>query len=70
MSNEAWTTVRGRTAPGLPAPVVASAWNVQMRATGASDPWLPLFVSTYEHGPQAPEHGGVCQGGIGIPKER
>jgi Protein of unknown function (DUF3105) len=53
--------------PGLPAPVVASAWGKQLRLTGASDPRLPLFVKTYVKGPQTPEPGAKCSGGVGTP---
>lgn len=53
--------------PGLPAPVVASAWGVQLRATGADDPRLAKFVATYENGPQTPEPGAPCSGAIGVP---
>jgi hypothetical protein len=53
--------------PGLPAPVVASAWGVQLRATGADDPRLAKFVATYENGPQTPEPGAVCSGAKGVP---
>src|SRR5262249_27967716 len=51
--------------PGLPAPVVASAWGKQLRLTGASDPRLDLFVKTYMNGPQTPEPGAKCSGGTG-----
>lgn len=50
--------------PGLPAPVVASAWGKQLRLTGADDKRLPEFVRTYRQGPQAPEVGAACTGGI------
>jgi hypothetical protein len=53
--------------PGLPAPVVASAWGVQLRATGADDPRLAQFIQRYEQGPQTPEPGAPCSGGIGVP---
>ena len=54
--------------PGLPAPVVASAWGKQLRLTGASDPRLDLFVKTYMNGPQTPEPGAKCSGGTGTPQ--
>jgi Protein of unknown function (DUF3105) len=53
--------------PGLPAPVVVSAWATQLRLTGADDPRLPLFVTTYLRGAQAPEANETCSGGIGTP---
>jgi Protein of unknown function (DUF3105) len=53
--------------PGLPAPVVASAWGKQLRLTGASDPRLAAFVKKYKQGPQTPEPGSPCTGGTGTP---
>jgi len=54
--------------PDLPAPVVASAWNHQLRLDTAADPRLAQFVSAFRLGPQAPEPGGACTGGTGVPK--
>lgn len=51
----------------LPAPVVASAWGVQLKASGANDPGLERFVSRYAAGPQTPEPGAPCNGGFGTP---
>ena len=53
--------------PGLPAPVVASAWGKQIRLTGVDDNRLDLFVTKYRQSPQAPEPGAPCTGGIGTP---
>jgi hypothetical protein len=53
--------------PNLPAPVVASAWGVQLRLSGASDKRLPAFIAKYKQGPQTPEPGASCTGGIGTP---
>jgi hypothetical protein len=55
--------------PGIPSPVVASAWGVQLRVDSASDPRLAAFVAKYENGPQTPEPGASCRGGIGSPIE-
>jgi Protein of unknown function (DUF3105) len=52
---------------GLPAPVVASAWGVQLKVQSASDPRLGQFVTKYEQGSQAPEPGAACSGGSGTP---
>ena len=41
--------------PDLPAPVVASAWGVQMKLTSASDPQLSAFITEYGDGSKAPE---------------
>ena len=56
--------------PDLPAPVVASAWGVQLKADGTADPRLSLFVAKYAQGAQAPELGAPCTGGIGTPVSR
>lgn len=52
---------------GLPSPVVASAWAVQLKLPNASDPRLMQFVTRYRGGPYAPEIGASCQGGVGTP---
>ena len=49
--------------PDLPAPVVASAWGVQLLLDGTDDPRLEAFVDFYEAGPQTPEPGAPCTGG-------
>ena len=54
--------------PGLPSPVVASAWSVQLRLPSATDPRLSAFVRRYSEGPQAPERGALCSGGAGNPE--
>jgi predicted small secreted protein len=54
--------------PGLPAPVVASAWGKQLRLNSTNDPRLEQFVSTYSQGPQNPEPGAPCSGGVGSPE--
>lgn len=53
--------------PGLPAPVVASAWGAQVQLTGVDDPRLAEFLTTYANSPKAPEPGGECTGGTGKP---
>ena len=53
--------------PDLPAPVVASAWGKQLRLDSADDPDLERFVGAYRQGPQTPEPGAACTGGIGNP---
>ena len=54
--------------PGLPTPVVASAWGEQLWLEEAYDPRLEQFVSAFEQGPQNPEPGAPCSGGIGEPQ--
>lgn len=53
--------------PDLPAPVIASAWGVQLQLDNATDPRLAQFIKTYQRGPQTPEPGAPCSGGIGTP---
>jgi hypothetical protein len=55
--------------PGLPAPIVASAWGVQAKYTSASDPNLAQFMHYYRQGPQTPEQGASCTGGTGTPQQ-
>ncbi|HEU4324868.1 MAG TPA: DUF3105 domain-containing protein [Roseiflexaceae bacterium] len=50
----------------LPSPVVASAWGLQVDLDSASDPRLEQFVSTYAQGPQTPEPGAACSGGVSL----
>lgn len=52
--------------PGLPAPIVATAWGKQLLVTSASDPRLAKFAKAYTQGPTTPEPGAACQG-VGSP---
>jgi hypothetical protein len=56
--------------PGLPAPVVASAWGKQLRLKSAEDPNLKRFVRFYSQGPQVHVEAGhsSCRGGKGNPQ--
>ena len=50
--------------PGLASPVVASAWNHQLRLDGAADPRLQRFIARYKNNPETtPEFGAPCAGG-------
>ncbi len=53
--------------PNLPAPVIASGWGIQLQLPGADDSRLSRFLKKYEQGPQTPERGAECSGGIGNP---
>jgi hypothetical protein len=46
--------------PGLDAPVVATAWNNQLRMDGVDDPRLDAFITQFRQGPQTPEPGASC----------
>jgi len=50
---------------GLPSPVVASAWGVQVALDGVDDERLEPFLVKYLQGPQTPEPGAPCTGGVG-----
>jgi hypothetical protein len=52
----------------LPSQVVASAWGKQLHLNSADDPRLEQFVSAYQQGPQNPEPGAPCSGGVGSPE--
>lgn len=50
--------------PGLPAPVVATAWGLQLQVRSADDPRLAEFVRTYIGGNQGGEKGADCAHGV------
>jgi hypothetical protein len=51
--------------PGLPVPVIATAWNHQIRLDGAGDPRLVAFIDEYRNNPRnTPEFGAACFGAI------
>ena len=52
---------------GLDSPVVASAWGKQLKLKSAEDAALNSFVGSYLRGPQTPEPGASCTGGVGTP---
>lgn len=54
--------------PDIPAPVVASAWGVQLKAESADDGRIEQFIAKYEEGPQTLEPGATCRGGNNLPK--
>jgi hypothetical protein len=50
--------------PGLASPVVASAWNHQIRLDSAADSRLQPFIDQYKNNPATtPEFGAPCAGG-------
>ncbi len=52
---------------GLESPVLLSAWGVQLAVSDVADPRVEAFMSEYLQGPQTPEPGAPCFGGIGTP---
>ncbi len=53
--------------PGLPSPIVLSAWGYQLQLENADDPRILDFIEAYEQNPSGPEPGAPCTGGAGIP---
>ena len=53
--------------PDLPTPIVATAWGAQLRLDGPENEQLLEFIAQYLQGPQSPEPGAVCTGGVGTP---
>jgi hypothetical protein len=57
--------------PGLPSPIVASAWGFQLRLTSPTDPRLQQFVNKFRVSQQySPEYGAPCTGGVGTPLQQ
>lgn len=53
--------------PDLSAPVVVSAWGVQLKLNAADDVRLPRFINEFRNHAAAPEPGAPCNNGIGEP---
>ena len=51
----------------LEAPIVATAWRIQLNLDDASDERLEQFVRRYQRGPFTPEPGALCWDGTGEP---
>ncbi|WP_026821246.1 DUF3105 domain-containing protein [Arthrobacter castelli] len=50
--------------PGQQAPLKATAWGTQVSLDGAGDQRLEPFIAAYAQGPQTPEPGAACSGGV------
>jgi hypothetical protein len=50
--------------PGISSPVVLTAWGVQLGVDSATDPRVEQFVAEFANGPQTPEPGAACDGGV------
>ena len=50
--------------PGLPAPVVISAWSAQVQLDGVDDPRLETFIQKYWKAATVPEPGAACTGAL------
>lgn len=53
--------------PGQEAPVVATAWRLQLKLDGPDDPRLREFVDAFRVTELAPLSGNGCTGGVGDP---
>jgi len=51
----------------LGAPVVLTAWGLELELDNASDPRIEPFLAKYIQGEQTPEPGAPCTGGVGDP---
>ena len=51
----------------LDAPVVLTAWGIQLELDDASDARVEQFLNKYVQGEQTPEPGAPCSGGFGDP---
>lgn len=52
---------------GQTSPVVLTAWTVQLAIDELPDERIAQFVQYYVNGPQNPEPGAPCSGGVGTP---
>lgn len=53
--------------PNLQSPVVLTAWGIQLEVDSADDERIDQFIERYRVGPQTPERGAACTGGVGEP---
>ncbi|MEX0913537.1 MAG: DUF3105 domain-containing protein [Demequina sp.] len=50
--------------PDLAAPIVVSAWGLQLELNQADDERIDVFLAKYVQGPQTPEPGAACSGAV------
>ncbi|MDT0305851.1 DUF3105 domain-containing protein [Streptomyces sp. DSM 44917] len=50
--------------PDQPNPLTLTAWGAQLSVESASDPRVEQFLTAYVQGPQTPEPGAPCGGGL------
>jgi hypothetical protein len=53
--------------PNLANDVVLTAWGIQLPLDSVEDERIEQFISVYRNGPQTPEPGASCSGGVGSP---
>lgn len=50
--------------PGQRSRIEATAWGKQLSLTDPADPRLSAFIKAFQQGPQTPEPGETCSGGV------
>ena len=53
--------------PGLPGPIVLSAWDAQVTVSSVTDARISQFFDKYRNSGNAPEPGAPCTGGLDAP---
>jgi hypothetical protein len=53
--------------PSQVSPVVLTAWGTQLEVNSVTDRRIGQFIERFQRGPQTPERGGSCAGGVGEP---
>ncbi|WP_370369936.1 DUF3105 domain-containing protein [Catenulispora sp. GP43] len=53
--------------PTEASPITVTAWGKQLMVNSASDARIAKFIKAYAAGPQTPEPGAPCSGGVGTP---
>jgi hypothetical protein len=53
--------------PNLDSDVVLTAWGIQLPVESVDDQRIAQFIDEYRLGPQTPEFGATCDGGVGQP---
>lgn len=52
--------------PEQRSPIVLTAWGLQLELEDVNDERFLAFLNAFEQGPQTPEPGGACSGGLGF----
>jgi hypothetical protein len=54
--------------PSQSSPIVLTVWGIQLEVDSVSDRRIDQFIERYRTGPQTPERGSACSGGVGDPQ--
>lgn len=65
---DATTHILANPYPGLTSKIVMTAWSRQLDLDSTADPRFQEFIDTYLQGPNTPELGAPCSGGLGTPE--